>query len=462
MKIKQGIFAATFSSVSFASLLFAVHYKYLPEVNVLRIDGQNDAFPVIINVAIFAIIIFGLHFIIHNLVTKNVNLVTRLQKEKAIADKANNVKGIFLANMSHEIRTPMNGIVGTLQLLKHTDLDEEQLEYTLLMENSSKNLLQIINDILDFSKIYANKIELEEKPFPIVQKIREIVKLFLPVAQKHDNELLLEIQGNFPQVILGDSTRFSQILYNLLSNAIKFTKKGTISLHCRLQKSKVASQVLEFTVKDTGIGIPPDKLSTIFHSFTQTDSSVTRKYGGTGLGLTITKSLIRKMNGQIQVTSTVNLGSEFHFFIELKSSKKEGVSETDVKTQKDFAVLKRPVRILLVEDNEINIKLAQKIFKKLGHSIQVAKNGQLAVDIVLKEKYDLVFMDVQMPVMDGLQATKIILQHLPKACIIAMTANIYEEDLQEYKRIGMKDCIAKPIDIMKLKQVIQEWALKMQ
>ncbi|MCD4720212.1 MAG: response regulator [Desulfobacula sp.] len=380
------------------------------------------------------------------------------------AEAANQAKSEFLANMSHEIRTPMNGVIGMLQLLSETRLSQEQQNFVESTRHSANALLVLINDILDFSKIEAGKLEIETIDFNIKNVMDAIVEILAPKAFEKGLELYYLIEKNVPHYLSGDSARIRQILINLIGNAIKFTDQGEIFVKIKLEKKIKDDFMLLFEIKDTGIGIPQGKIDKLFHLFTQVDASITRKFGGTGLGLSISKQLTELMNGKIGVTSELNKGSVFWFTIKLKKQKpghaydvadktasaKEPYSakSSNLKVTRNLQVT-RKFKILLAEDNIINQKVVSILLEKRGHSITIANNGQEALQLYEKELFDLILMDIQMPVMDGEKATLKIRSleeksktHIP---IIALTANAMKGDKERYLNLGMDSYVAKPI-----------------
>ena len=370
-----------------------------------------------------------------------------LREEKEKVEQSLIFKDQFLANMSHEIRTPLNGIIGLNEVLEDTTLSTEQQTIVGSVRKSGESLLVIINDILDFSKIEAGKLELEFKPFDVLGLIAEIEALFAPKIDMKGLSLEVLVANDMPAVIVSDEIRLKQILINLIGNAVKFTEKGKIQLKVSVLESM--GQVF-FQVIDTGIGIERNDITKIFNSFDQADATITRRYGGTGLGLSITKSLTGLLGGGIQVTSKVGEGSNFSFTINYR----RGVLNNDVIAQNSSVDLSS-LKVLVAEDNLVNQQLIHFLLDNMGITHDIVDNGKLVVDYLANNKVDVILMDVQMPEMDGLEATRYIRRTLNNSLsIIALTANAYKSDRDNCLDAGMDDYLSKPISKEKLSNAL--------
>jgi signal transduction histidine kinase/CheY-like chemotaxis protein/HPt (histidine-containing phosphotransfer) domain-containing protein len=420
-----------------------------------------------------------------------------MQEAKAFAkaaEQASEAKSDFLAKMSHELRTPLNGIVGMVEVALSTKLDENQKKILNIVDRESMALLKIINDILDFSKVEAGKLELEKMPFDLSMIITEVSETISPQASNKGVELNTRLAPNLPTQLIGDPFRLKQVLFNLAGNALKFTEHGQIEIIGELESDSDTDAKIKLTVKDTGIGIPKNKQAAIFEGFSQADESTTRKFGGTGLGITISNQLVALMGGALALESAENEGSAFYFSIPFEKQPVSQLRNLDrdvadivelnsaghMQTTAAADIIeinKNDIRILLVDDYPTNRKVARLHLSNAGYCVDVVENGRMAVERYRKNVYDIILMDIQMPVMDGYQATiqireleqkqaDVVMQtegadNAPqdRTPILAMTAHAYEKDKRKCLACGMDDFISKPIRRYDLLNTVERWVL---
>lgn len=371
--------------------------------------------------------------------------------KEAITKSENAVKSKqqFLSNMSHEIRTPMNAIIGFTKVILNTELTKKQREYLTAIKMSGDTLIVLINDILDLAKVDAGKLIFEKKPFKLAASIKTMLHLFETKIQEKNLKLIVNYDSIIPEVIMGDVVRLHQIIINLVSNAIKFTTEGSITIGVHLLSQNEINSTLEFSVADTGIGIEMNNIDKIFENFQQAHSQTSRIYGGTGLGLAIVKQLVEAQGGKISVKSVENQGSVFSFILQFDQANFATVLDNETEELVDYDI--NGTKVLVVEDVELNRLLMKTLLDDLGFECDIVGNGKIAIESLLNKQYDIILMDIQMPVMNGFQATDYIRNTLKLATpIIALTADVTTVDIEKCRTFGMNDFIAKPIDDRKL------------
>jgi len=375
-----------------------------------------------------------------------------LKKAKEKAEAANKAKSHFLANMSHEIRTPLNGMLGFLELLGGTSLDTDQTEYLDMIKTSGQSLAKLLNDILDLSKVENGKLNIEHVPFNLKSSIQPSFQTYSYLAREKGLDFILDVEPDLPEIVIGDPSRLTQILTNLIGNSLKFTQEGSVFIRVSGSRKDNHHLDLLLEVTDTGVGIPEQMRASIFDSFTQADTSTTRKFGGAGLGLAITKHLVALMGGTIKfecppISKNQDNGTSFFVELPLKVPTSPERSEHDPAATKETPAFPKGFRVLLVDDNEINILLAQKVLEKLNANVSLARDGKQAQDLALEQRFDVILMDIQMPVMDGFEASTALRKAGYQAPIIALSANVYPEEIKTCFENGMNGHIGKPFTV---------------
>ncbi len=394
---------------------------------------------------------------IHWDITEMKQLEFELKGARHKAEESSKAKAMFLANMSHEIRTPLNGIVGMAEQLAQSQLDADQRYFVDIMRSASSTLLSIINDVLDISKIESGKFSIETTPFNLNETIRRTLSIFGEKAKQTNVSLDIELMDDRGIMHLGDPHRLSQVLFNIVGNAMKFTQAGYVRVTSHLARGENDICLVSFSIEDTGVGMDMAYLTKVFEAFTQEDASVTRKFGGSGLGLSIARNIVHIMGGTIEIESEKGKGTRVNIRIPMRISNEK--TKQDIVEITDLQKSLKGLRILAVEDNELNRMVLQVILKKCEVVLTIAHNGQEAIDLIQQQEFDLVLMDVQMPIVDGLEATKYIRNELKMIIpIIGLSANAMREEVEICKQAGMNDYLVKPYSERVLVEIMKKWS----
>jgi signal transduction histidine kinase/ActR/RegA family two-component response regulator len=438
-----------FAVIIFASCTLLVPFADLPYDKAiwLRLSISN---------AVVAIMVLALVTYLEQALVLSLDKSDEMNKALIREREANQTQAKFLATMSHEIRTPMNGILGLLEVMLSTNVSEQQRSHLEKIKYSGDVLHRVLNDILDFSKLTAGKLIIENVPFNIDQLIIDTSAVFQSQAQFKGIILDFCVDNNVKPSLIGDPTRITQVMNNLVNNAIKFTDTGKVNIGLAITYQTDTMQTLEFCVSDTGIGIPNNSKERIFSAFIQADDSTARKFGGTGLGLKIAKNLVEQMGGQIWVNSVENVGSQFFFTLSLIVSKEHPINKKAVKHSR----IQFTGRVLVAEDNDINQVVAQQVLLSYGLKVDLADDGQQCIDALENAHYDLVFMDLHMPNIDGFEACSIIRKTHPDIPIVALTAAVLKDEVQKALDVGMNSHLSKPIDHVQLKNILNRYLVE--